>query len=64
MVVLLVVPKLGVLALIFLVILACKRARMPAFGWHQGPVGPSKTLRAYLENFVTDRHTLRLFNID
>ena len=32
-------------------------ANVPAFGWHQGPAGPSKALWAYSENFVTDKHT-------
>ena len=38
--------------------------RVPAFGWHQGPTGPTKALQAYPQNFVTVPRTLRILYID
>ena len=32
-------------------------ARVTSFGWHQGPTVPTKVLRVYPENFVTEPHT-------
>ena len=31
--------------------------RVPDFGWHLGPTGPTKALWAYPEKFVTEPHT-------